>query len=211
MTGFTADTILKNRERKLLNERVQQVNFKIKALKEKQDQLKKKIKSECFNKVMEYTHGLQLACHNETKARQVKKFARLKEHQGRADLDSNWRVRKDPTQITEAAKWVKNLSDRALSESELSVLAKGSNFVVVDKEVPIMEFIIVTESAIVGAGLNEAEVEILRNKVHNTICNNKAPRRNLIIEETKALNNLTKDDTIVIVPADKGKINVWSC
>ena len=89
-------------------------------------------------------------------------------------MDSDWRVRKDPTWITEAAKWVKNLSDRALSESKLSFLAKGSNFAVVDKEVPITEFITATESAIVGSGLNEAEAEILRNKVCNTIRNNKA-------------------------------------
>ena len=33
---------------------------------------------------MEFTHDLQLACHTETKARQVKKFANLKEQQGRA-------------------------------------------------------------------------------------------------------------------------------
>ena len=62
VTGLKADKILKNTERKLLNERVRQVNFKMKALKEKQEQLTKRLadclKSECFNKVKEFTHGL---------------------------------------------------------------------------------------------------------------------------------------------------------
>ena len=81
---------------------------------------------------MEFTHDLQLACHTETKARQVKKFANLKEQQGRAVFDPFWRVT-NQTRTNVMDKWVKNLSDRVLSKHEVSVLAKGNNFAVVDR------------------------------------------------------------------------------
>ncbi|XP_072050067.1 uncharacterized protein [Amphiura filiformis] len=99
----------------------------------------------------------------------------------------------------------KNLSDRSLSESEVSVLAKGLNFAVTPNKVPIADIVTATETAIKQAKLDQSKAESLRHKVSTTLCNAKLPPPNTTKEERKALDELAKDKDIVIVPADKGK------
>ncbi|XP_072036219.1 uncharacterized protein [Amphiura filiformis] len=159
VSGHRANKILQHAERKLLNERVRQVNFTIDVLKDKQDHisgnLSATLPSDAFTRVEEFTRHAQLAQHQLVKDRHVEKFRKLKT--SRADLDTNWRNSGSSVDDSNAEKWVKNLSDRQLSNQEVKVLAKGLNFAVVPERVPVAEFITVTESAIQQAQLNSSD------------------------------------------------------
>ena len=97
------------------------------------------------------------------------------------------------------------MSDRPLSDSEISVLAKGTTFAVTPNRLPVVDFITVTENAICLSSLYEAKSELLRSKVCDTFCKNKARVMNLNKDEREAVDCLTKDENVVIVPADKGR------
>ena len=133
-----------------------------------------------------------------TKQRQINKFARL------SLTDQQQNEFAGPSRVPKVSKWVKNLSNRPLSDSEKSLLAKGMNFAVVPNKIPSIEFITATEEAIAKASLGETQAELMRNKICSSLCKINLPPSNLNKDERKDLSVLTKDDTIVIVPADKG-------
>ncbi|XP_072041394.1 uncharacterized protein [Amphiura filiformis] len=207
VSGHKADTILENAERKLLNERVRQVNFTIDVLNRKKDQLSEKLSgslsSDAYNRVAEFTTHAQLSQHEQGKRRHLEKFRKLQT--SRADLDKDWRNSGNIGDNSSAEKWVKNLSDRQLSNHEVSVLAKGLNYAVVPEKVPAAEIVTVAESAVSLAHLKPSDADSLRHKICQTLCNTKLPQSNITKDERKALSDLTKDDNIVVVPADKGK------
>ena len=209
--GHRANIILRNTERKLINERIRQVNFTLDNLKDKRldisEKLFCKLPAEDFDRVQEFFHKAHQDQHDKVKSRQIDKFNRLKQKQpSRADLDFNWR-NKDSNGISQAnkEKWVKNISNRTLSKDEVSVLAKGLNFSTTPKKPPVVDIISATESAIKQSGLNQPEAEELRHKVCSTLVNAKLPRPNLTSGEQAALRDLSRDEDIVILPADKGK------
>ena len=103
---------------------------------------------------------------------------------------------------------MRNLSDRELSESELSVLRKGPNFSITPVRKPTAEIITATESVIKHGNISHAEAETLRCKVSNILCNSKLPPSNVTKEERAAISDLSKDNSIAIVPADKGRCMV---
>ncbi|XP_068739082.1 uncharacterized protein [Montipora capricornis] len=105
------------------------------------------------------------------------------------------------------SKWVKNCSDRILSDPELSVLKKGLNFAVTPRRVPIVDIVMVTESAC--RQLNNSDSNSLRAKVLNLLeHNDKVKDQKVSDEERKAIDDLKKDDSIMILPADKGRVIV---
>ena len=208
ISGYRAKKILENAERKLLNERVRQVNYyKIGVLKCNPDELAARLSgmlsSDFLQRVLEFVKNIQLSQHSLVKNRQMRNFDKLK-LRSRADLDKDWRQTKKLLTGPETAKWVKILSDRPLSDPEISVLAKGNNFAVTPKKLPVADFITATESAICKSNFNEAKAELLRSKVCDTLCKNKPRIMNLNKEEREALDGLIKDRNVVIVPADKG-------
>ncbi|XP_071344169.1 uncharacterized protein [Trachinotus anak] len=105
-------------------------------------------------------------------------------------------------------RWVKNLSDRELTHPEKEVLAKSLNFAMTPKELPIVDLITATESAIKKNNLIETEAEQLRLKVSAVLSKAKIPPSNLTFEERKAVTALGKDQNITILPADKGRCTV---
>ena len=129
-------------------------------------------------------------------------------------MDKNWRQKDSNTDTDSlneshpADKWVRNLSNRDLSESELSVLRRGPNFAITPERKPTAEIITATESVIKQAKFSQAEADTLRCQVSNILCNSKLPPSNITKEERAAISDLSKDDTIVIVPADKGRCMV---
>ena len=58
-------------------------------------------------------------------------------------------------------RWVKNYSDRNLSDDERAVLAKGLNFAVTPTKLPVVDIITSTETAIRNAGLDQGQAETL--------------------------------------------------
>ena len=101
-------------------------------------------------------------------------------------------------------------SSRSLSETEIKVLARGFNFCPSLPDIPIVEYITATESYIQSAGLDEVNAALLRKAIIDQIeamkskQTYKPSKTNLSSEEWKALRGLQTDDSIIIIPADKG-------
>ena len=70
---------------------------------------------------------------------------------------------------------------------------------------PVVDFITATENANCLSSSNEAKSELLRSKVCDTLCKNKARVMNLNKDEREALDGLTKDENVVIVPGNKAR------
>ena len=106
------------------------------------------------------------------------------------------------------SKWVKNCSDRILSDPELSVLAKGLNFTVTPAKLPIVDIVTTTEVAC--RNLSGSDASELRAKVVNLVSRPNANNidSNLSKEDRKALQDLQKDKDIQLLPADKGRVVV---
>ena len=147
-----------------------------------------------------------MAQNESTKRRHIEKFEKIKS--SRSDIDTNWRVRKDNCVNNNQKRWVKNLSDRDLKENESFILAKGFNYAVTPDKAPMADFITTTESAIEQVKLGPSQAEELYFKVSLTLVNTKPHPSNITKEERKALSDLTKDENIDIVPADKGRCAV---
>ena len=101
---------------------------------------------------------------------------------------------------------MKNVSDRILSDAELSVLKKGLNYAPTPKTLPIVDLITATESACRNLGKSEADS--LRCETVGVLKKFKPPKSNLNQAESEALEKLQRDRDIEILPADKGRCTV---
>jgi hypothetical protein len=86
------------------------------------------------------------------------------------------------------------------------VLAKGLNYAPAPTKLPVDEVIIQTELAC--KGLTPTEAADLRTEVVGAVKSSKPPRDNLKKQERHALISLSKDKSIMILPADKGRCTV---
>ena len=84
----------------------------------------------------------------------------------------------------------------------------GLNFAITPKQLPIVELITATESAIKKNKLSTTQADELRLKVTAALSEAKSPTPNLSSQEMKAVVTLSKDETITILPADKGRCTV---
>jgi len=102
------------------------------------------------------------------------------------------------------SRWVKNISDRNLSNIETSALEHGFGYSVTPKSIPAGNILASIESGIFN--LNEISKQQIRSSVTNILRNSKPQKEsNISKDEVKALINLKKDKNIVVLPADKGK------
>ena len=125
--------------------------------------------------------------------RQKKKFEKLS-------------VNQKSTPKLDTTRTVINLSNRVLSDAEVSVLAKGGNFAVTPKEVPTEDIISNLEAAI--RSLPEEKAQELRTETARILQRAKPPRSNLKPKEFKAIRDLNKDESILVLAADKGNATV---
>ena len=118
--------IIHNAEKKLLQERIRQCNFTIRkyeeSVKELKSSLQSKVSTEINNQILTLFEKAHSSHFEMAKSRQRQKFDRLL---------SKEEIRSPTTNIGDTnidqTKWVMNLSDRPLSDSERSVLMKGLN------------------------------------------------------------------------------------
>ncbi|XP_072022387.1 uncharacterized protein [Amphiura filiformis] len=89
---------------------------------------------------------------------------------------------------------------------ENNVLAKGLNYAVSPTNVCSDEFVIATE--LVCKKLTHPEAIQLRAKVASALKSSKPPKSNLSKDERQAVKDLKKEDSIIILPADKGRATV---
>ncbi len=107
---------------------------------------------------------------------------------------------------TQLKRWVINISKRQLSKTETISLAKGLNYAVSPKEVPVDDFIVATEQACWK--IPEEEKDTLRSEVVGLLKNHRTKTGNMSQEERKAIKELKRDKSIMIMGADKGRATV---
>lgn len=209
--GYRADLILQRAQSQLLSERIRQVHFTIDALQIKISQTLQELEtlppSPILEEVYKFVDKAQWAQHSKGKERQRRKFHTL--------LSKTHTPHSEPTQLREEKtpedsqeKWVKNFSDWNLTEPEKRVLAKGLNFSISPQQLPIVDLITATETAIRINKLSQTEAEQIRMKVSATLSSAKVPPSNLTIQEKKAVASLSKDHNITVLTADKGRCTV---
>ena len=99
--------------------------------------------------------------------------------------------------------WVKNLSSIPLTQAQTEALSHGPNFAMVPKEPPLGEYISAIEHAC--SKLPQGKAEELRAEVKSILKKTKKTRySNTTIEERKAMQELRRDTTRIILTADKG-------
>ena len=102
---------------------------------------------------------------------------------------------------------IKNCSNRILANTEWSILTKELIFAVIPKRVPLIELVAATESAY--RTLKGGDVNELRAKVVNILSRNDNIKvRNISKEEWMAMESLKKDDMIMVLPTDKGRVTM---
>ena len=103
-------------------------------------------------------------------------------------------------------RWVVNKSSKTLDTKTSDVLRKGLNFAVTPKSLPTEEIITSTEMAC--KNLDRLTAASLRSEVARVVKRTPPPKPNVTREELQALQDLQKDDSIMILPADKGRATV---
>ncbi|KAJ0057450.1 hypothetical protein NL108_006138 [Boleophthalmus pectinirostris] len=147
------------------------------------------------SKHLENTYELEFKT---TKERHVRKLKLLIEKK-HSKIETSLTKNKD--------KWVCNLTQRKITETETNVLTRGLNFATTPYKIPIEEYILATELACQKIP-NQGQKADLRNTVTGILKTAKLPKSNITKKERKAINHMKKDNTIIILPADKGRTTV---
>ena len=113
---------------------------------------------------------------------------------------TTWDVTSEVTSGTHN-KWVHNLSKTPLTEVQEKALAHGPNFVVVAREPPVSKYISQIERVCQQLKQGKAE-ELGRNQAD--FKEHTSPKPNIAKEEAKAIQELKKDQGIIILTVDKG-------
>ena len=98
--------------------------------------------------------------------------------------------------------WVKNLSSTPLTQDQIKVLAHGSNFAIVLRSPPVGEYIAAIEN--VCNQLQQGKAEELRGEIKSVMKKIHTPRSNITREERKAIDELRRDKSNMILTVDKG-------
>ncbi|XP_072041057.1 uncharacterized protein [Amphiura filiformis] len=205
-----AKEIIKRAEKGLIRERIRVVNYKVKNLKDKKDQLKEDVnniipaKSELGQRIERHLTTVAETTYQDTKRHHLQKLEILSEKaaaRNKKSLASN--IDLSGSQLK---KWVINLSKYKLNPAQTSVLSKGLNFAISTPEIYAEEFVLATELACTH--LPQDDRIQLRGKIASTLKSSKVPEQNITKEERKAIKDLKKVEDIIILPADKGKSTV---
>ncbi|XP_072039336.1 uncharacterized protein [Amphiura filiformis] len=205
-----ARNIIQKAEKELVSERIRVVSNKIKSLKRKCDNDLETLDIEPADRRHVELHlvNKRESEENKTKERHKEKLQRLiTKHESKNKVKNSTEPDLSGTQLKKwREKWVKNISDKELSEPEQKLLARGLNFAVSVDKIPHEEYIVACETAC--AKLPWEEAKSLRAEVAGTLKSAKPPKSNISKEERVALNILKKSKDILIMGADKGKCTV---
>ena len=108
-------------------------------------------------------------------------------------------------QQLDTKKLVKNYSSRQLDKIE-EVLALGRNFAITPKAIPTQE--IVTRTEAIYRTMNANQAQDLKSRVKWCLKHCKQPKTNFTRQQMRAIQRLKGDETIKILPADKGRTTV---
>ena len=133
------------------------------------------------------------------KDRQQRKFKHIQAKSTKLDETDNDTIDKD--------RWVVNISSYGMNETEKKILSRGLNFAVTPPKLPVDEYIVATEMAC--QQLNDSsKAAALRSDVTRILSKRRNTKQNISLEERKALENLSRNKDLQILPADKGRVTV---
>ena len=98
--------------------------------------------------------------------------------------------------------WVRNILSTHLTKAQEKILSRGPNFAIVHKSPPVGKYIASIENAC--SQLRQGEVEDLRGEIKTILKKVQPPKSNITREERRALEELRKDKSNIILTADKG-------
>ena len=180
------------------------------------DQLREVLNDEWMDKCREFPEVGREQQHLKTIIRQKEKFQRLLDreqvregnctalhggHDGNHSILTRHnnvienRIRRENT-------WVRNLSSTPLTKDQVKALSNGPNYAVVPKVPPVGEYITAIEN--VCNQLQEGKAEELRGEIKSVLKKIQPPRHNISREERKAIEELRKDKSRIILTVDKG-------
>ena len=93
------------------------------------------------------------------------------------------------------------MSKKPLTNAQEKLLAHGPNYAITPRSPPIGEYIAAVEQTC--QNLTQEEADEMRAEIKAAIKKSHPPRPNISREEERALQELKKDDTRVILTADK--------
>ena len=99
-------------------------------------------------------------------------------------------------------KWVINISSKPLTADEEKLLAHGLNYAIVPRNPPIIQYVAAVEHACTSLEVGKAEE--FRVQVKVAIQKMKQPKPNLTRGERKAISELKKDPSRMVLTIDKG-------
>ena len=205
--GGRFQCILRKAEKLLMNERINEINKTISVLKgitsTCNEYLFENLNGNLYEEVSAWMKAVETKTSGFVEQRQKKKFARLIDRK----LNTSRPVVDVPDSVAQElkSKWIVNLSSRVLNEHEEDILKKGLNFAVTPASLPVEDYIIGIESACRYIGPESKTAETLRSDCVRIIKNAPPPKSNISKQNRKALSDLAKDDSITILPADKGR------
>ena len=205
--------IIKKTERKLLNECIRSINNTIEMymyereslvlqFEEKLEKNNQEILEECHNFIKRVVESR----HNRVMTWQKRKFELLVQQKtgGRSNKTKGdvFTGAKTSEASTNTSKWVRNLSDKPLTQAQRSLLAQGPNYAVIPRVPPKEEYIAAIEQAC--HKLEEGKVDELRVEVKHLLKKAITPRSYISKEEVQAIQELKRDGSRIILTADKG-------
>ena len=171
----------------ICHEQIKSTNAIISNIKQN---LKTLISHETFTSLSEFLNQRARSVQDSIKARHQKKL-------------SNLRTNNDAPLTVDKSKWVINLSTKPLSRVERAVLEKGPKFAPTPRQIPHKNIVAEVEAAIVHLpDDSKHSVRTTAAAILNRAC--LPQHKNTTVEEFKALNNLKKDKTRVVMKADEG-------
>ncbi|XP_070398607.1 uncharacterized protein [Nothobranchius furzeri] len=199
----TAQNIIERAQRALLKERIRNVITKQRRVEDELERghldLKRNYKLD--KQMEELIKGHMMEKQEKefikVKERHIKKLNRLINKKKRGEIQGN----------STPNSWVCNISQYKLTEAEESILKKGLNFAVTPKVIPYDDFIVATELACQQI-TDEGKKAELRNNIVGILKNSQIQHSNITKEEQSAMAALSKNEQIIILPADKGRTTV---
>ena len=213
--------IIKKAEKALLNERIRSINNTLNMLKSQQDtcidHVERVFNEEWMDRCKEFIEIGKEKQHFKTLKRQKDKFDRLLHkkqmregdhrrlhgvHIGNHGNSTNYNNTSHAHDKTRENTWVKNLSSNPLTQDQTMALAHGPNFAIVPRSPPVGEYIVAIKN--VCNQLQQGKAEDLRGEIKSIWKKIQAPKYNITREERKAIGELRRDKTRIILTADKG-------
>ena len=201
---FGSADILRQASKKLLIKLIQQHRWNVHKIGEEVDDLTKDIQVTLsdidFNMCVKVTNEREYAKYRHCKHKLIGKYNRLRERNkpARTSVDGN----------VKPLSSVVNLSKQTLDEPTVKVLSKGLNFSKTPHKIPYEDIIANVEDCLVKNKVGKEDLEAIRQDVSNVLRRSKPPKPNLSRQERIALNNLRKNQDVIVLRADKGNATV---